>query len=374
MRPEHPPRGLMAVMALLGMALQFSGDLLYTSLALLVWLLGLLAFYPCVLRRMWMPRFWAVTLLVALGSGLLLGQRDQLLWGVAISTQGLSAGALMVVRGAFIFGLLAWASKALAHSGLERLASKFGAQRLAVSTGIAIELLPEIAGRIQKLHSRQDRHGGDSRWRSAYLSAANLLADCAMMADDMVRKSPSPSLVVITGSVGSGKTHTARSLAGQLKKRGLLVGGVIQPKHENGSSYLLEDLATGRQWEFASFDLHRAEGKTGYRFRKEGWSIAAKSLKQACRHMDVVFVDELGLLEAEGKGHWPAFRHGIDNGLAKLWVLVVRKDRLDSLAPRLGPVERTIKIPLEENISDLASSLLDKIHPETETEGQSGKE
>jgi len=323
---------------------------------------------------MWMPRFWSVTLLVALGSGLLLGQRDQVLWGVAISTQGPSAGVLMVVRGAFIFGLAAWASKALAHSGLERLASKFGAHRLVVSTGIAIDLLPEIADRIQKVHSRQDRHGVNSRWRSAYLSAVNLLADCAMMADDMVRKSPSPSLVVITGPVGSGKTRAAQDLAREIKKQGVSVGGVIQPRHENGSSYLLEDLATGRRWEFASFDLERPKGKTGYRFSDEGWTIASSSLKWAAQHADVVFVDEVGLLEAEGKGHWQAFRDGVDSGAAKLWILVVRQDRLDSLAPRFGRVERTIKIPLEENISDLASSLLNKIHPEAETEDNLGKD
>ncbi len=361
MRAERKPRGLLTLLAAAGIALQFSGDLFLSTLALLFWVLAMWAYYPCVLKRMWIPRFWTLTLLVALGSGLLIGPRDETFWGIAISTQGLSAGALMVLRGAFIFALAAWASKALANSGLDRLAARFGAGSLALSAGVAIELLPELADRIQEVRTRQSGSGRRGRWKSAYLSAVNLLADCAMMADSMAKKDVEPAVVIITGPIGSGKTKAARELAAALVEHGVTVGGVIQPRSDGGDSYFLQDVATGRRWPFASFDLNRREGKTGYIFSEEGWAIAYSQLKWASRHMEVVVLDEIGLLEAEGKGHWPAFRHGFDSGSAKLWILVVRRDRLDLLSRRLGRVAMTISIPSDNDLADIALSLKENI-------------
>ncbi len=361
MKVEHAPRGFLALVAFAGIALQFSGSLMYSSLALAVWMVALWIFNPCVLRRMWMPRFWTITLVVALGSGLLIGAHDEVFLGIPISTLGLYAGALMVIRGAFIFALAGWASKALANSGLDRLASRFGAQNLAISAGVALDLLPGLSDRIQGARHAKANVQRRGRWKSAYLSAVNLLADCAMMADNMAKEGRGPSLVIITGPIGAGKTHTAKVLAHKIKSLGVSVGGVIQPRHEDGESYLLEDVATGRRWRFASFDPHRPEGKTGYRFFEQGWTIAASRLQWAALHMSVVMLDEVGLLEADGKGHWSAFRHGFDNGSARLWVLVVRKDRLESFIPRLGRIESIIDVGEPVDVEDLASSLVELV-------------
>jgi hypothetical protein len=137
-------RWLLIVIAVVCVGLQFPGRLSLSALALVVWLSVLALWERGVARRLWRPRFLAITVGLALLSGLFLGSPDMTVVGVALSSSGLQAGALMVVRGVLIFGLTAWGTTLLSERR-QRDATALGAGGpLGTSVAVAVRLIPDL--------------------------------------------------------------------------------------------------------------------------------------------------------------------------------------------------------------------------------------
>jgi nucleoside-triphosphatase len=340
-------RRLMGLLALACIAVQFPGSLPLSALALGVWLGALALVDRISLARLWMPRFWLITVLFALGSGLLLGTRDVRVLGLALSRVGLEAGALMVVRGAFIFGLAAWASRALGQGDIQRLARRIGLPSLGAAIPTALGLLPELRARYQ-LAAAQARSRPGRRGRSLHETAVQLFCQTARLAEQMAGGAGNRALAVVTGGRGAGKTTTLARLAALLAARGLRIGGVVQPVEEQQGErvgYLLRDLATGQERPFAR---RREEGARGFDFDEKSWAWARQRIVEARRAADVVVVDELGLLEAQGEGHLPALAEPVEPERARLWLLGVRADRAAEIEARLGPPRVELEAPATE--------------------------
>jgi nucleoside-triphosphatase THEP1 len=135
----------------------------------------------------------------------------------------------------------------------------------------------------------------------------------------------------------AGKTETLRALATRLRAAGLAFTGIAQPAVVAGgrvAGYDLEDLVTGERHPFAT--RGPAGAVPGFVFDPEGWRWAAERI---LRPAPVLLVDELGLLEAEGRGHAPAVvRARAAPGLRGA-VLAVRRECLPALAKLLGPID-----------------------------------
>ena len=269
--PRHPPRfrALLALLAGMCVAVQFSGSLALSALALVMWLGSLALLFRPALRRLWMPRCWTISLVFAVGSGLLLGERDVNLWGLSLSSAGLEAGLLMVVRGAFIFGLASWASQALGERDIQRVARRLGAAWLGAALPAALRLLPELLGQYRLASASTSGR----RLARGYEVAVLLMCHTARVARDMAqaRVEPRPQAtrlepgvdherppgvlrVALLGAPGAGKTTAARELAGILAEQGLQVGGVLQPatfEHGRRTGYELRDVASGHRRSFA---------------------------------------------------------------------------------------------------------------------------
>ncbi len=167
----------------------------------------------------------------------------------------------------------------------------------------------------------------------------------------------------VTGPRGAGKTSALVGVARRLADEGWRVGGVLQ----------LARLAEGRR---AGYDLlclgpgelsvdqiggvlsdsehparlplvRPAPGGRGFRFEEALWPRAAAALRAARATADLVLVDELGWLEAEGGGHLPALLSPREPDFAHLWLLGVRLDRLDEIEARLGGFARCWRLPDE---------------------------
>lgn len=190
-QPPPPGRGWMALLALGCVALQFTGDLPWASLSLVLWLGVLWVRDRATLRRLWMPRFWVITLIFGLGGGLFLGKREEWILGLPFSMKGLEAGALMVVRGAFVFGLTSWASRALRRRDLERVLGRLGGVRMGTSIATAFGLLPGLKDRLAAVEWPR-REGGAlahllARLRTARSLGTTLVLETARLARDMER-------------------------------------------------------------------------------------------------------------------------------------------------------------------------------------------
>ena len=378
-------RRLIAALAVFLIGLQFGGSLRLSVVALVIWLAALAVADRPVLPKMWLPRFWAVTLLFAAGSGLLLGSKDLSLFGLELSSEGLEAGLLMVVRGAFIFGLALWASRNLSGEQLVRVTERAGVPRLGRSVTGALRLLPELMSRLERAWRKSPAPG--PWWqtpRRAYRGAVEVICETARLAEQMAelpargdaprRLRPAlangrPPVFAIVGPPGSGKTTALRAVAARLRELGLRPGGISQPTVFRGgvkTGYRLRDESNGQERAFARRRKASSPGKPGFEFDAAGWRWARERILDARRHADIVLVDEIGRLEAEGGGHLPALLAKLDEDQGPAWVLAVRADCAARIQSRLGKFTATFQAgadprALEDFIQAVAKSKVDAL-------------
>jgi nucleoside-triphosphatase THEP1 len=352
-----PPRWKTRVAAALAVGcvgLQLGRRLDLAAASAGLWLLIVLWADRPALRRLFFPKFWAVTVLFALGSGLLLGPRDLDVLGLRLSAQGLAAGALMVCRGVFLFTLVSWAARAVDGGKVARVAAAVGLGDLGAAVSAAFGLLPAVAERLAQRRPRASSRGTGGARRVGEITR-EVVAEAAELSATLAAEfGGRAAFVVVTGPRGSGKTTALRDAARALRGRGLDVGGVLQPAVEGAAGregYDLEDAATGERRRLA----RRGEAARGFDFDPDAWGWAAARLADAKERRDVVVADELGLLEARGEGHLPALAALCRSpGRARLLVAAVREGCLDSLAPTLGRPAAVLTVPVEELDARLA--------------------
>jgi len=333
-------------------ALQVGRRLDLALLATVVWLVALVLLDRQALRRLFMPKFWTIFIIVALGSGLFLGPRDiDVAYGLRVSAQGLEAGALMVLRGIFIFSMVSWLARAIEGSAVNRIASRVGLGNLSTAVSTAFAALPALRDELAERQTATK--GGSFRKRLGKVrrTMVDALAETARLSDRFasdIEGGPRARLVVITGGKGAGKTTTITNLAEQLGEQGMTVGGVAQPALERKgqrTGYELVDVGSGDQRPFAR---RKTEGR-GFDFEESGWAWAADRVTRAKAENNVVFVDELGLLESEGEGHMPGLLSlAREPGQAALLCAAVREGCLSDIETHLGEAALVIDAPLDD--------------------------
>jgi nucleoside-triphosphatase THEP1 len=356
----------MALLAIACIAAQFGGSLVASLASLVVWLVALAVVDAALLRRFWMPRFWLLTAIVALAGGLLLGRRDVEILRVPFSSEGLRLGALMVIRGAFVFGLALWASRALAGSGWRRWTRRLGAEPLGAAVSVAFGLLPGLEAEWSRARAAAGRSGG-RRFRRTFDASVELIARTARLAErlaleqsggaDALETGPSadrPLRLAVVGPRGAGKTSTLGRLADALRGKGRSVGGIRQPRVLDGDrtvGYRLEDVADGTVREFASESSTSDAAGSRFRFDPEGWAWAAERIRRARREAEIVVVDELGRLEARGEGHLPALLEEVESPRARVLLIAVREDAARAVSGRLGGFDRVL--PADASVGEI---------------------
>lgn len=154
----------------------------------------------------------------------------------------------------------------------------------------------------------------------------------------MGRKSPkirylntmSAPLFAVTGSIHSGKTSWALDVMNLAQSRAIKLVGVLQLAQFSGSQRRGYELMALPGRERKELACRLKEG--GYSF-DEGAFAWAKEHVEHCEGA-LLCVDELGLLEAQGKGHWPALERCIEGAQFVAALLVVRRSVLPQIEQR----------------------------------------
>lgn len=110
--------------------------------------------------------------------------------------------------------------------------------------------------------------------------------------------------IVVTGSVGAGKTVETRKVASQLKQEGYRPGGLVSPRVMRSGrtvGYDVIDLDRGKRKTFVRTQPP-GEGVGRFFLKSEGLEFARETINQAIGRCNPVFVDEVGRLELDNRG------------------------------------------------------------------------
>jgi nucleoside-triphosphatase THEP1 len=153
-----------------------------------------------------------------------------------------------------------------------------------------------------------------------------------------------------------GKTTTLLALADALREAGIPFTGVVQPAdvpEGRPMAYALEDVVTGERHPLA----RRDPASGAFQFDDQGWAWAVARI---VRPAPVLLVDELGLREADGRGHLPAVAQALGAATLRAAVLAVRRECLPALTGHLGALE-PIALDLTRRGPEVVSALLSLI-------------
>jgi hypothetical protein len=263
----------------------------------------------------------------------------------------------MAIRGSLVLALVTWATAAVGRSRLLGWAGQHGLGGLAFAVDAAAGMLPEARSMLAGAMPRGDKGRGSWAGRAGETArrAARVfetaVAHAARVAQE-ASNSGRPLVAAVVGGRGSGKTTTLRRLAADLRQVGVTVGGVCQPAHPDGLGYGIEDMSSGERRAFASAAAGNT-GQPGFVFEPDGWAWAAAALKRAAAGAQVVFADEMGILEASGQGHAAAVRDALavagcrcgPSGRRSVLVLGVRTDAAAAVEAGLGPFDMRLDLP-----------------------------
>jgi nucleoside-triphosphatase THEP1 len=141
-------------------------------------------------------------------------------------------------------------------------------------------------------------------------------------------------VIVVTGSIGIGKTTICEKVIKMAQSQGYSCGGIITYKTQNGD-IIIEDIQTGETKALASISyIYQGPRTAKYFFNPEGIDFGIQAIDRGTAS-DILLVDELGYLELSGQG----FAKVIDQivtGKVKNCILVIRKELLSAFLPKLG--------------------------------------
>lgn len=148
---------------LLAFVLQFSGNLLFSSISLGVIVLTIALSSRKLLLSLWWPRFWGATLLVSLVGGCILAWRFGTgdVWDFRY---GIEASVRMMVRGAFVFSLVSWCTRCVRPTEVLSFWSKVGLREMGRAMTASYQLLPLWLEKISAL-SKEAPQGLIAKWR-----------------------------------------------------------------------------------------------------------------------------------------------------------------------------------------------------------------
>ena len=133
-------RAVIAPIALITLIVQLQGELLWSAIAIVIWLGALFIKARPALKAIWWPKFWALTLVVSLISGLILAWDFSGNW--AWQT-GFEATARMMIRGCYVFSLITWVTRAIRPSEVLSFWNKVHLPSLGTAITNAYQILPE---------------------------------------------------------------------------------------------------------------------------------------------------------------------------------------------------------------------------------------
>ncbi len=148
-------------------------------------------------------------------------------------------------------------------------------------------------------------------------------------------------LIVVTGSIGSGKSTVCLRLLGQAARTGYLCGGVISHKADGGA-IVVENILTGERRNLAGPPgLYGGPQIGDFRFSPEGIAFAMEAIRDGMS-LPLTVIDELGPLELAGAGFADAIPL-LKSAAKGNQIVVIRDSLLNTFLPLFGRKAMVLK-------------------------------
>jgi nucleoside-triphosphatase THEP1 len=147
-------------------------------------------------------------------------------------------------------------------------------------------------------------------------------------------------VLVLTGPVHGGKTTFLEGAWPRWSARGLSCAGFLSPvvtDEEGGTGYDLLEIPSLLRRPFLRRRGEPGAERTGPFAFVPGALERARAILRDPGRLDLVVVDEVGPLELEGGGLWPALRDAVRRPAGTI-LLVVRETIADDLAAAIAPL------------------------------------
>lgn len=145
---------------------------------------------------------------------------------------------------------------------------------------------------------------------------------------------------ILTGPVHSGKTTLLQKVTSQLKRQNISVAGFLSLYAEDGEKFIGYDLYDLRKEIRTPFIRKNGEKhwqRVGpYFFIPESLDLAQDIIRQST-DAEMCAIDEVGPLELEGKGLWPAIKEVLASSNPD-YIFIVRETMIADLLKTLGEV------------------------------------
>ncbi len=289
------------------------------------YLTGCFLRYKSALRHLKKPGLWMQFIVITLIAAFLLEGYSS---GNYFSPEGLAIGLKMILRALVIMVGFTAISTELKNPMVRSLLYDRGLASLYQSLSLAFSALPHIIAQMPGARTMAKEHR--SFLNFLFTAAQDLLI---RFEEELQRR---PSVYILTGEVGAGKTTFLASLTDKLKENGLRTAGFTAPgifRNNRKEGFVIRDLTTGQE--------HILAGKSGeknwirfghYFFNPEtvrkGNDILLKTMDT---EVYAVVIDEVGPMEMRNEGWAPAIETLCrTSSIPQIWV--VRKSLVQKAA------------------------------------------
>ena len=140
-------------------------------------------------------------------------------------------------------------------------------------------------------------------------------------------------VIIVTGTIGIGKTTVCRKLVEILRNKGYTCGGILTSKAAD-KGIIIEDIQSGEKETLASINtVYHGPRTAKYFFNPNGINFGIRAIDKGTS-ATILIVDEIGHLELRGKG-FVKTPELIKAGKVKNCLLVIRKELLPAFLPQL---------------------------------------
>lgn len=291
--------------------------------------------YKRSLRQLLRPRLWIQLVLITFLAALFLRGIQT---GNVFDSEGIKAGLMMNVRALLILTGFSAISVEMKNPVIRAILYQRGFASLYRSLSLAFAVLPGIMEEVGE---------GNRRW----FRLKEIIITQLLKADQLFEYFKNldrirPSVTIITGARGEGKTSLLQERVDELKRAGkILAGFVAVGVHDatgQRTGYRIRQLMSGEEVDFCSIDGNPDWDAVGrFRINPRGLAMGMEWLSaEAVSESDMIVIDELGPLELSGRGWAPAIeRILIESPKPMIWT--VRRSLLTKISHKwnIGQIE-----------------------------------